>query len=147
MTDPARRALLAKVHLAAKGLALADESYRAILKRIGGAESAAGIDDAGLVRVVEEFKRLGWNDAKRAFKPSGKPHVRMVWRLWGELSPASVRNQAAGLRGFCKRVVGIEEPEWLTPEQGNKVIEALKARLARARAAAAADAAEGVTDD
>lgn len=128
-----RRAMLAKVHMAAKDLALAEDSYRAILLRVGGAESAKAIDDAGLARVLDEFKRLGWQAARKAFKPSSKPHVRMVWRLWRELAPATVRNQAQGLRGFCKRVTGIEEPEWLSPAQANAVIEGLKARLARAR--------------
>lgn len=128
-----RRTLLAKIHLARKDLALAEDSYRAILLRIGGAQSAAWIDDAGLGRVIAEFQRLGWQPARRAFKPSAKPHVRLVWRLWRELAPAAVRNQAQGLRGFCKRVAGVEDPEWLSPPQANAVIEALKARLARSR--------------
>lgn len=135
--EPQRRALLAKVHLAAKDLALAEDSYRAILLRVGGAASAAGIDDAGLARVIDEFQRLGWKGARRAFKPSSKPHVRMIWRLWSELAPGEVRNAAQGLRGFCRRVTGVEDPEWLTPAQANAVIEALKARLARATRAGA----------
>ncbi len=106
-TSATRRALLAKIHVAKKGLALVEESYRAILLRVGGAESAAALDEGGLVRVVEEFKRLGWKDARRGFKPSPKPHVRLIWKLWGELSPEGVRNQAAGLRGFCRRVSGL----------------------------------------
>ena len=142
-----RRAMLAKIHVAAKELALAEESYRAVLRRVGGAESAAAIDDGGLARVLDEFKRLGWKEARRAFKPSPKPHVRMVWRLWRELSPPAVRNQAQGLRGFCKRVTGIEEPEWLSPAQANAVIEALKARLARAPRKGRPEHEPGETDD
>lgn len=123
---PNRRALLARVHLAKKELALHDDSYRAVLERIGGRSSAADIDDAGLVRVVAEFQRLGWKP--RSFRPgSKKPHVRKVWAVWGSMKPILRDPSADGLRGYVKRMTGVDDPEWLDGTQANTVVEGLKA--------------------
>jgi phage gp16-like protein len=43
MPQDNRRALLAKVHIAKKALAMADDSYRALLKRVAGGESAGDL--------------------------------------------------------------------------------------------------------
>jgi phage gp16-like protein len=121
-----RRALLAQVHMARKALALKDDSYAALLLRIGGAESAAQIPDAGLAAVVAEFRRLGWKD--RPFRPgSKKPHVRKLWAVWGSMKDLVRSPGADGLRGYVKRMTGVEDPEWLTGEQANVVVEGLKA--------------------
>ena len=138
-----RRALLAQVHLARKALALPEDSYRAVLTRVTGQGSAADIPDAGLVAVVAEFRRLGWKD--RPFRPgSKKPHVRKVWAVWGSMKGLLRDPSADGLRGYVKRMTGLDDPEWMDGEQANKVVEGLKAwkrREERAqREAEAADA-------
>lgn len=121
-----RRALLAQVHMAKKALALTDDTYAAILARIAGQESAAQIPDAGLAAVVAEFRRLGWKD--RPFRPgSKKPHVRKVWAVWGSMKHLVRSPGADGLRGYIKRMTGVDDPEWLTGEQANVVVEGLKA--------------------
>lgn len=121
-----RRALLAQIHMAQKQLALEEDSYRAILLRITGQGSAKDIPDGGLVAVVAEFRRLGWKD--RPFRPgSKKPHVRKVWAVWGSMKGLLRDPSADGLRGYVKRMAGVDDPEWLTGEQANKVVEGLKA--------------------
>lgn len=121
-----RRTLLAQIHMAKKALALQDDSYRAVLARITGQESARLIDDIGLVRVVAEFRRLGWKD--KPFRPgSKKPHVRKVWAVWGSMKAILRDPSADGLRGYVKRMAGVDDPEWLTGEQANVVVEGLKA--------------------
>ena len=134
-TAPGRRALLARLHLAKKELALHDDSYRAVLLRIAGHDSAASIDDAGLVRVIAEFGRLGWKP--RGFRPgSKKPHVRKVWAVWGSMKGLVRQPDAAGLRGYVLRMTGVGDPEWLTGEQANVVVEGLKAWRRREQRAA-----------
>jgi len=132
-----RSPMLAKVHIAKKELALADDDYRAIVERITGKASSRDCSDADLDRLLKEFKRLGWKPkAGTAIgKKSGKPHVRKVYALWGELgrSGALHDGSSAALQTFVERQTGISSPEWLTPPQANQVTEGLKAMLQRHR--------------
>src|SRR6185437_5769575 len=121
-------------HVAKKDLALVDDSYRAILTRITGHESAGDCGDGDLVKVLEEFRRLGWKGDKPR---EAKPQVTMIANLWRDLAPYLRNTDDAALRAFCRRQVGIEEPRWMNARQANKVIEALKSWLARERAKAA----------
>lgn len=138
-----RRAMLAKVHIAAKELALAEESYRAIFQRITGKTTAGECGDAQLDAVLAEFKRLGWKPKVR--KPtSNVPHVRMIHGLWNAMKPKLADGSDGALRAFVRRQTrdehhpdGIDRPEWLDAAQATKVIEGLKAwgaRLKKGRA-------------
>lgn len=126
-----RRALIAKVHIAKKQLVLDDDVYRQVLERVTGRRSAGDIDDAGLVSVLAEFRRLGWQPASNQTRPprSRNPHVRKVWAVWKALClSGAVRSPTrAALRAFVLSQTEVSDPEWLTPEQANQVIEALKA--------------------
>ncbi len=127
----ARRALLAKVHVAKKQLDLDDELYRTVLERVTGQRSAGELSDPQLVDVLDEFRRLGWQPSSKD-KPlprSSKPHVRKVWALWNALCRSgAVKNPSRGaLRAFVQRFAQVTDPEWLTPEDAVKVIEGLKA--------------------
>lgn len=119
-----RRALIARVHVARKELALTEESYRAVLARITGRESAAALDLAQLRAVIQEFERLG---LKPLVKRSPKPHVRKVFALWAAMKPHLSDPSREALRAFVKRQTGVADPEWLTPAQANQVTEGLKA--------------------
>ncbi len=138
--DPRQRtALLAKVHIAKKELAMHEDSYRALLQRITGKDSAAACAEAELQAVMDEFKRLGWAD-RRAKPRSRKAHVRMIYGVWADLRPYLRDSSRLALRHFVQRQTateerpdGIADPEFLTAQDGNKVIEALKAWLARER--------------
>lgn len=137
-----RRGLLARVHIARKELALHEDSYRAILARVAGQDSASAIDDAGLKRVIAEFERLGLKPARRPI--SKKPHVRKVFAIWSSMRELVRDPSPAGLRAFVARQTGVADPEWLGPAQANAVTEGLKAWRARLRRQAGA--AEGQDD-
>jgi len=129
-TATSRKSLLARIHIARKELALQEDSYRAILRRIAGQDSASAIDDAGLRKVIKEFERLGLKP--RARRPaSGKPHVRKVFALWTSMRDLVRDPSPAALRVFVQRQTGVADPEWLSPAQANAVIEGLKAWRAR----------------
>jgi phage gp16-like protein len=138
-TKPARpvdrRARLATIHVAKKKLAMQEDSYRAMLQRLTGHESAADCTDAQLGRVIEEFRRLGFSAARR---PADKPHVRKVYALWRELKPYLTDVSDNALRSFVRRQTGLQAPEWLDAQAANKVTEGLKAWLAREKAKEAA---------
>ena len=130
-----RRALLAKVHIARKALALEEDSYRALVLRITGHDSAGDCADTALVALLDEFKRLGFTAAKRK---SEKPFVRLIYALWKELQPHLTDGSREALRSFVRRQTGVVQPEWLDAAQANKVTEGLKAWLKRERATAEA---------
>ena len=145
-TPDARAARLAKIHMAKKQLAMEDESYRALLRRITGKDTSSAMQIVELDAVLTEFKRLGFSGERRGFKrpyrkPSPHPHVRKVYALWGALAPYLRDGSAQALRAFVQRQTkdemtpdGVASPEFLGPEQANKVTEGLKAWLKRERA-------------
>ncbi len=122
-----RRRLIAMLHVARKELALDEDTYRAILERVTGKRSARELTAAQLGQVVDALKERGFTP-KRTAPRSKKAHVRKVWALWGQLGDDGLLRKTGGasLRAFVKRMTGVEDPEWLSPEQANVVIEAIK---------------------
>lgn len=144
--SPMRRARLAQIHLAAKQLRLDEDAYRDVLERVTGSRSAATLGLPALDRVIADFKRMGFTAAPpRGAKPaSHKPQVRMIRGLWRDLSAHVEDPSEEALRAFCKRQTktrahpdGIDAPEFLDSVQANRVIEGLRAWLARERAKSA----------
>jgi phage gp16-like protein len=56
----ARQAMLAKVHLAKRDLALSDADYRHVLSVQFGTDSAAKLNDKELHRLLDHFRSKGW---------------------------------------------------------------------------------------
>lgn len=131
MPDPrVRRSELAKIHLARVSLAMTEDSYRALLRRVTGYGSAGELDAAGRRAVIAEFHRLGWRPgrSKTRPRPSADPQVRMCRALWIELAElGAVRDPSdRALNNLARRVTGIGHLEWCDARQLNSVIEALK---------------------
>jgi len=130
MRDPG----LAKIHMAKKDLRLEEADYRAILTRVAGVDSAARLTPAAQARVLAEFGRLGWKPSFRgARRRSDKPGVRLIFGLWRELAETGVvaNGSRQALLAFVKRQTGVDDPEWLKPNEVSKVVEGLKAMKAR----------------
>lgn len=129
----------AKIHVARKQLALSDENYRAILVRITGQDTSSGLNDRQVDAVIAEFRRLGWRPEK-AFKPSGKSFVRLIYALWKEAAKVGAVSSSSkpALRAFVERQTrqggerGIDDPEFLRAADARRVSEALKAMIERA---------------
>lgn len=131
----ARNAMLAKLAIGRKALAMAEDDYRAMLERVTGKASARDMSDGELDRVLTELKRLGFKPvAKRDFKSTAKPHARKIFALWTALDKAGALTDGSrtALFSFCERQTGVASPDWLTVKQANAVTEALKSWLARA---------------
>lgn len=141
MTDT--RPMLAKIHLAKKQLALTDDSYRDILRRVTGVDSSAKMRPDQLDAVLKEFARLGWKP-KSVTKRSATPQVRMIHAVWRDIVQLQGHGGAAGLRAFVQRQTrteehpdGIASPEFLKGEMAERVLEGLKGWRARLRRSAA----------
>jgi phage gp16-like protein len=128
--------LLAQIHIGQKALGLDDDTYHDMLEATIGKDSAATMTVVELQRVVDHMRELGWQNeraaaakAPRPWRPSDKRHVRKVWALWGAMArEGSLRDGSKqACRLFVERMTDCSDPEWLTPDQANKVIEGLKA--------------------
>ena len=136
--DGNRRALLAKVHLAKKDLALTDESYRDRLHQVTGHRSAAECSDPQLVQVIESFKSIGWKD--RPVRRGGTrpladgPQAKKARAQWLSLWNLGVIEEPGerALAAFVKRQTGREDLRFCDSAQLNKVVDGLKSMLARA---------------
>jgi hypothetical protein len=134
-----RNPLLAKIHIARKDLALTEDCYRALLARITGQETSKGLSRAQVDAVLAEFKRLGWQakpgkgNGQRHRPASDKPEIRKVFALWGDMCRAGIPRTPtrAGLLAYVKRMTGVDDPEWLSPDQARTVTEGLKSWRAR----------------
>ena len=119
----------AKLRIAQKQLGLDEDAYRDRLERETGKRSAKEMTVAELDKVLTGFKRDGFRPAppKTGKATSSRPEVRKVFALWGELAP-SLRSGGSreSLRAFVKRMVGVDDPNFLSGAQAGVVIEALK---------------------
>ncbi|MDR3561882.1 MAG: DUF1018 domain-containing protein [Negativicutes bacterium] len=136
--DKKQRALL---HIAKKELGLDGDIYKQILLIYSGVESSALMKLDGFERVMEHFKRLGFESsaAKKYGQsrskapnrdPDGAPYpaqLSMIEGLFHQLGWDDTERQ----RGFCQRV--IKKPWPQTRSEANKVFEGVKAMLARQR--------------
>lgn len=134
MADPTRRADLAKIHIARKELALAQDDYTALLRNVFKVDSSSQLDPAGRQRLLTHFKRLGWNPSA-SDKPSARPKrptpaidaAPLVRRIRAQLISLG-RLPDTYADGIAKQMFGDEAPqffEWLNPSDLHKVSLAL----------------------
>jgi len=125
-----RNAMIGKVHVAKKDLALNEDDYRNILMQETGHDSAKHCTEQQLERVLGRFEALGWKPLPKA---TGKgvaqnPMARKARALWISLYHLGVvrsRDEKA-LEAFAKRQIGCERLRWAKQSEGFKLIEALK---------------------
>lgn len=130
-----RRGLLAKIHIAKKQLAMEDDSYRMLLHRITGKESAGQLKVKQLEEVLAELKRLGfkstYSKGKKKLATDGESQkIRALWlNLWhlGELRDGSEE----ALAKYVKRMAKVAALQWLDSSQANIVIKGLRGWLQR----------------
>lgn len=128
-----RKAIQAKVHIAKKLLGLDEETYRDVLERVTRQRSTQHLNLHELERVLAEMRRLGWTGETKRKAPSKQAHVRKIWALWRQIEQlGGIEGEPrAALRSWLSRQVGVEEPEWVDGDAGRRVIEQLKAWVAR----------------
>lgn len=134
--DPRRRVLIAKIHVAKKQLAMADDDYVEVLLRAAGRRSSAECTDAELVKVIQEMQRLGFVNqpavckptASRGPRPSDKPFARKARAMWISLHHLCVVRSPAeeALEAFACRQLDVAKMQWADESLSYRLIEALK---------------------
>lgn len=151
-THDARRAELAKIHIAKKDLALDDEVYRQVIADIGGATSgsSADLNPLGRARVLNHFISKGWKPRlkKAAGDKTSKRStqsgdvlasdniVRLIRSIWIQMADAGVitSREESSLRTWVRSTTrryhpqhaGYSAPEFLPGWVAQKVVEHLK---------------------
>lgn len=127
--DEARARLLRAVQAERRKAGIEDADYRALLERLTGKRSAADMNAAELARVL-----AGLTGKPAPARKLAKPWARKIARLWevALLLGAVPADQADGMAGFVKAQTGKDHLDWLLPGESSAVIEALRARIARA---------------
>jgi phage gp16-like protein len=126
------RALLAKVHIAAKELGLAGDAYADVLFGVTGKESAKQCSDAELGAVLDRMKALGWQPARPAGRAGPRaadhPSAKKARALWISLHHLGVVENPSeqALEAFAARQLKCERLQWANQGQAFRLIEALK---------------------
>ncbi|WP_341893861.1 regulatory protein GemA [Ferrovibrio terrae] len=118
-----RKKLIAAIHVAKNKKGISEDDYRAMLRN---EFQVASSTDLAVPQLGALLTRI--NGGKRFREASGKAYVRKIFAVWGEMCRQGIpdsRNRTA-LLAFVKRMTNKDDPEWLTPAEGNRVIEALK---------------------
>ena len=118
-------AMLAKIHIAKKELALQDAEYRALLQRVASVTSAKDLTERSAIAVIDEFKRLGWKPRESTRPPAERAEIRKIYALWGALHSGPIDRDA--LRAWVLGRFEVAAPEFLKPPQAREAIEQLKA--------------------
>lgn len=126
------RDMLAKIHIARKDLALDEDAYRGLLRRVGGVESARDLSDRKADAIIAELKRLGWKPRASARPPAERADLRKLYALWGALHAGPLDRDA--LRSWVATRFKVSAPEFLKPAQTREAIEQLKAWQKRVKA-------------
>lgn len=129
MTPKQRAAAIAKIHIGAGQLGIADEAYRAMIRQIGGAASGSSKDlgREGFDAVVAHLARLG-ADFKRPPRAGKKPtggadRQAMLDKIDAYLAEA--RLPVAYADALARRMYRMERVAWCRPEQLRGIIAAL----------------------
>ncbi|MGQ0708742.1 MAG: gp16 family protein, partial [Rhodoferax sp.] len=133
-----RQRLIRLIHVAKRDLHLDDETYRAILQRIGKKVSAAELTVPELEKVLEHLKRSGFKvrSKGKAAGATAKPSralardpqsqkIRALWLFLHQLG--AVRNPSEeALAAYVKRLTGVDALQWINGAQSERLIESMK---------------------
>jgi phage gp16-like protein len=137
VSDGARKADLAAIHIAKAALGWSDDFYRDILFAKCGVKSSALLDFTGRKRFLAHLHACGWQPSAKGQQHRSKtpltPAQRLMWSLWQRLADAGkvTNRKMPALLSFVKRQTDVERLEWLTTAQEDMVIVSLKAWVKR----------------
>ena len=134
----ARNELIKRVHAMAKSAGLDEDTRRDLMARLTGKRSCIDMDIDQLGMVVGNLQGLTELSKSRRYRAiSKKPHVRKVYKLWWELGKAGAFTRtpsnywAESLRNYIQKWASVADPEFLTADKAEPIIESLKAWLTR----------------
>lgn len=132
-----RQRLIRLIHVAKRDLQLDDDTYRAILQRVGGKGSSSDLTVPELEKVLEHLKRSGFKVRSKAKQPapakSSRPlaqdaeskKIRALWLFMHQIGVVKNPSEEA-LASYVKRITGVDALQWINGDQAETLIESLK---------------------
>jgi len=122
---------IAAIHVAKKQLGLDDDTYRAVLVRVTGKNSAGKMTQAEQYAVVQELRRQGFTPGKKGLEGPFAAKLQALWIAAWNLGIVEDRRDSAML-AFVKRQTNIDHTRFLLDaEDAARAIDALKAWMTR----------------
>lgn len=119
-----RKKQLAMIHVARQQLRLDDDTYRAMLHKVAGVESAADLDARGRDRVLRHFRSLGW-ESKATRRPQPSPdRAALVRKIRAQLIAAGNRPDSYA-DAMARHMFKVDRFEWLAVDQLQRLVAAL----------------------
>lgn len=122
-----RTTALAKIHIAKAQLGLDDDTYRALLARTAGVHSAKELSPRQFGLVLEEFKRLGWQEKKtrqgRARPKPAQSRQALMGKVEALLTEA--KRPWSYADAMARHMFKVERVEWLDDNQLLRLMQAL----------------------
>jgi len=115
----------AVVHVAKHQLNMADEDYRALLRRAGGVGSSAELDEAGFTAVMAEMERLGFRRAKGRAQQADREGFatrRQLGKIYSLWSGWLGRDDESALCHWLQEHLGVSHPRFLMSDRAGKTI-------------------------
>jgi phage gp16-like protein len=137
--DKARRADLAKIHIAKMELRWDEGTYRHVLWEVCAVRSSSELTAAGRQKFLAHIAKCKGQAPARDARPVRKaltgPQKKM-WSLWQQLADKGrlTDRSMKALLAFVHRTTQVDRLEWLNGAQEALVIEALKQWLTRREA-------------
>lgn len=136
-----RRTELAAIHVARKELALAEDSYRALVWRFSGemSDSAAALSTTQRRELLDHFRSLGFQRKKQPARAGKRPlahnplasKIRALWLSLYHLGEVESPKEES-IAAFAQRMTGVEALQWIDTDKADAVIRALRAWCERA---------------
>lgn len=121
------------IHVAKRELRLDEETYRTILRTVGGAESTSAMNMPHLAKVLDHLKRAGFK-VRPSKQPGSRPiyidsadaqKVRALWLFLHTLGVVQDPSETA-LAAYVKRIAKVDDLRWVRADDYTRLIESLK---------------------
>lgn len=129
---------LAVIRVARERVGMAEEDYRAMLRRVAGVDSSRDLDGRGFDQVMAEFRRLGftsdWYSETGGYRVgmASPGQLRLIGRLWGEFTDGQGNEVSLAL--WIESKFGVSSLRFLDAATAQKVVGALSRMVAKRRA-------------
>ncbi|QPF74201.1 regulatory protein GemA [Roseateles sp. DAIF2] len=132
-----RTRLVKLIHVARRDLELDEDTYRLMLRNVGGTDSTTRMELRQLQAVVDHLKTKGFKVRARSSKTGqarpdrrqdnsdGARKVRALWLFLAELGALRDPSERA-LAAYCKRIAKVDDLHWAGHDQMQTLIETLK---------------------
>lgn len=120
------RAILAKIHVAKKQLAMEDDAYRAMLQSVAGVRSAKDLTVTQAEKVLAHLRKCGFTPAPKFGRRPTPPRDRQALVSKIEALLAEAKRPWSYADALAKHMFGIEKIDWCDGDQLWRVVAALQ---------------------